>query len=233
MNNTNKFLKTLQERRQMAFFFDMDGTLINSMPYHSRAWTAIMQSIGIDFDIKDCYLEEGRTGHELLKNFVKKYLKKDLTEAELQQLYREKSKLFDHIQKVQPIEHVCDVLQFIRNELQAQLWVVTGSGLEDLWERLNGYFPDVFGKDKIICAYDIKQGKPAPDPYLTAWERSGLPKENCCVVENAPLGVLSGKRAELFTVAVNTGILENHYFEEAGADVIFPSMEEFLAFLQQ
>ena len=134
---------------------------------------------------------------------------------------------------MQPIEHVCDVLQFIRNELQAQLWVVTGSGLEDLWERLNGYFLDVFGKDKIICAYDIKQGKPAPDPYLTAWESSGLPKENCCVVENAPLGVLSGKRAGLFTVAVNTGILENHYFEEAGADVIFPSMEEFLAFLQQ
>ena len=91
----------------------------------------------------------------------------------------------------------------------------------------------IYGKDKIICAYDIKQGKPAPDPYLTAWERSGLPKENCCVVENAPLGVLSGKRAELVTVAVNTGILENHYFEEAGADVIFPSMEEFLAFLQQ
>ena len=59
-----------------------------------------------------------------------------------------------------------------------------------------------------------------------------LAKEECCVVENAPLGVQSGKAAGLFVVGVNTGILKEKDLYDAGADIVFPSMPALHAWLQ-
>jgi beta-phosphoglucomutase-like phosphatase (HAD superfamily) len=82
----------------------------------------------------------------------------------------------------------------------------------------------------MITAFDVKHGKPDPEPYLKAWERCGLPKEQCYVIENAPLGIRSGKAAGLTVFAVNTGILTKE--DLAQADQVFDSMTELLAFLQ-
>ena len=56
---------------------------------------------------------------------------------------------------------------------------------------------------------------PGHHPYLKAWERSGLPKEQCVVIENAPLGIRSGKAAGLTVYAVNTGILTREDLAQA------------------
>lgn len=76
----------------------------------------------------------------------------------------------------------------------------------------------------MVTAYDVKHGKPDPEPYLRAWERSGYPKEQCCVIENAPLGVRAGKAAGLYTIAVNTGPLPDEMLQREGADQVFPDM---------
>ena len=47
------------------------------------------------------------------------------------------------------------------------------------------------------------------------------------VVENAPLGVRAGYAARIFTVAVNTGPLADEILLEAGANLLFHSMQEF------
>ena len=85
-----------------------------------------------------------------------------------------------------------------------QIWVVTGSGMRSLLDNLNSVLPAVFHPERMITAFDVVKGKPDPEPYLKAWERSGLKKEQCFVVENAPLGVRSGKAAGLTVYAVNT-----------------------------
>ena len=84
--------------------------------------------------------------------------------------------------------------------------------------------------DVEICGLDVMHGKPDPEPYLKAWERSGLEKEQCVVIENAPLGIRSGKAAGLTVYAVNTGILTREDLAEA--DEVFDSMAELLAYLQ-
>ena len=78
---------------------------------------------------------------------------------------------------------------------------------------------------------EIKKRKPDPEPYLKAWERSGIKKEQCFVIENAPLGIRSGKAAGLTVYAVNTGILTKE--DLAQADRVFDNMTELLAFLQE
>jgi beta-phosphoglucomutase-like phosphatase (HAD superfamily) len=96
-----------------------------------------------------------------------------------------------------------------------------------LLNRLNHHFPGFFSPDKMVTAFDVKKGKPDPEPYLMALQKGGLTAEQVIVVENAPLGVLSAKAAGLFTVAVNTGILKDEELLSRGADLLYGNMREF------
>jgi HAD superfamily hydrolase (TIGR01509 family) len=93
------------------------------------------------------------------------------------------------------------------------IYIVTGSGQESLLDRLNKWFPGTFCKEKMVTAFDVKKGKPDPEPYLIALAKSGVQPNEAFVVENAPLGVRSSVAAGLFTFAVNTGILTTEELE--------------------
>jgi len=78
----------------------------------------------------------------------------------------------------------------------------------------------------MVTAFDVKKGKPFPEPYLKALKKSGVNPWEAVVVENAPLGVEAAKAAGLFTIAVNTGPLEKEVLTNSGADVVLENMEE-------
>lgn len=215
-----------------AFFFDMDGVLFDSMPRHAIAWEEVMKLHGLPFTAYDCYINEGRTGESVIREAFQKALGRDATPEEVTTIYAEKSAYYHQLlQTTTPtIPGIKDVLHFVK-EKGAQIWVVTGSGMRTLLDSLNTVFPAIFQRDRMITAFDVTHGKPDPEPYLKAWERSGLPKEQCVVIENAPLGIRSGKAAGLTVYAVNTGILTRD--DLAQADQVFGSMAELLDFLQK
>ena len=214
-----------------AFFFDMDGVLFDSMPRHAVAWEEVMKLHGLPFTAYDCYINEGRTGESVIREAFQKALGRDATPDEVTTIYAEKSAYYHQLlQTTTPtIPGIEDVLHFVKAK-GAQIWVVTGSGMRTLLDSLNTVFPAIFQQDRMITAFDVTHGKPDPEPYLKAWERSRLPKEQCIVIENAPLGIRSGKAAGLTVYAVNTGILKRE--DLAQADKVFDSMAELLAFLQ-
>ena len=218
---------------QRAYFFDMDGVLFDSMPRHAIAWEEVMKIHGLPFTAYDCYINEGRTGESVIREAFQKALGRDATPDEVKTIYAEKSAYYHQLLKTTTptIPGVADVLQYIKNS-GSQIWVVTGSGMRTLLDSLNTVFPSTFQQDRMITAFDVTRGKPDPEPYLKAWERSGLEKEQCFVIENAPLGVRSGKAAGLTVYAVNTGILTRGDLIDAGADEVFNSMKELLVFLQ-
>jgi beta-phosphoglucomutase-like phosphatase (HAD superfamily) len=105
--------------------------------------------------------------------------------------------------------------------------VVTGSGQKSLLDRLNKNFPDIFKEELMVTAYDVKHGKPHPEPYLMALEKAGIKANEAVVIENAPLGVQAGVAAGIFTIAVNTGPLDDNILIDEGANLLFPSMNSF------
>jgi HAD superfamily hydrolase (TIGR01509 family) len=216
-----------------AFFFDMDGVLFDSMPRHAIAWEEVMKRHGLPFTTRDCYINEGRTGESVIREAFRKVLDREATPEEVKTIYAEKSAYYHQLVKnsTETIPGVGEVLQWVK-ETGSQIWVVTGSGMRTLLDGLNQAFPSVFQQDRMITAYDVVNGKPDPEPYLKAWKRSGLAKEQCLVIENAPLGVRSGKAAGLTVYAVNTGVLTREDLLREGADQVFDSMAELLAFLQ-
>jgi len=215
-----------------AFFFDQDGILYNSMPKHARAWSAVLQSHGYDYQEEDCYRNEGRTGQDVIRELILELEHREASEDEIWELYDEKSKLFRTLGEVEPIEGVVDVLRYLKKN-KKQIWVVTGSAQASLLDNLNTKIGPFFDRAQMITAFDVTHCKPDPEPYLLAWDRSKFPKKECCVIENAPLGVRSAKAAGLYTIAVNTGPLADAALWDEGADQVFASMADLLAWLKQ
>ncbi|MCQ2310524.1 MAG: HAD-IA family hydrolase [Paludibacteraceae bacterium] len=211
----------------------MDGTLFDSMPNHSAAWEEVMSGHGLHFSAYDCYVNEGRTGQDVIHEAIWAKEHRNATEDEIWAIYEEKTAAFQRRGGAGPIKGVIEVLQWIKNQPNTQIWIVTGSGQKTLFDTLQNTFPDIFEKDKMVTAFDVQKGKPDPEPYLIAWQRSGLKKEECCVIENAPLGIRSGHEAGLFTIGVNTGILTKEDLTNAGANIVFDNMPDFLNWLKQ
>ncbi len=221
--------QSINDDMKKAYFFDMDGVLFDSMPHHAIAWEEVMKAHGLSFTVRDCYLNEGRTGESVIREAMWKAYHRDATPDEIEKIYAEKSAYFHRMGETFPISHVADVLQYVK-ACGDQIWVVTGSGQRSLLDSLQTTFPSIFQLDRMITAFDVTHGKPDPEPYLKAWERSRLKKEQCFVIENAPLGIRSGKAAGLTVYAVNTGILARE--DLAQADQVFDNMLDLLSFIK-
>ena len=80
--------------------------------------------------------------------------------------------------------------------------VVTGPGQKSLLETLEQKFSKYF--QWFRNSFDVKYGKPNPEPHLMGLQKAGVKANEAIVVENAPLGVRAGVAAGIFTGAVNT-----------------------------
>ena len=125
-------------------------------------------------------------------------------------------------------------MQELLHQLKAQgldIYIVTGSAQQSLFDTLNTHFPGIFVREKMVTAFDVTHGKPDPEPYLTALRKAAVQPWQAMVVENAPLGVRSAVAAGIFTIAVNKGILQPHELRNAGADIVLNSMDALTALL--
>lgn len=220
--------QTAKSQKLKAVFFDQDGVLYNSMPYHAESWAWAMTKHGLPYTAMECYRNEGRTSTGVIQEHHQQMFGTDATPELIEAIYKDKTEHFTQMTGGFPgiIPNVDKVLYFLRSQ-GVQCWVVTGSGQRNLINALNKTFDNVF--TGIISSFDVTKGKPDPEPYLKAWERSGFKKEECMVVENAPLGVRAAKAAGLYTLAVNTGPLPDEELWDEKADEVLPDMQALLA----
>ena len=209
-----------------AVLFDMDGVLFNSMPNHAEAWHRTMAQYGFTLSREEAYLHEGRTGASTINIVSRRERGYDATEEEIKRIYRTKSEIFNQYPQAERMPGAFEVLTQIK-EAGLTPMVVTGSGQTSLLDRLNHNFPGIFRKELMVTAFDVKYGKPNPEPYLMALKKGGLQPNEALVVENAPLGVQAGTAAGIFTIAVNTGPLSDHVLLDEGANLLFHSMPDF------
>ena len=215
-------LKSLDLR---AFLFDMDGVLYDSMPFHAKAWKYAFSKEGIAFDDYNVYLREGMTGNSTVEEVFLSQLKRWATEEDCQRVYRTKADYFVSLGEAREMPFVDQVIEKIKANGK-EIFLVTGSGQLSLIDKLNHSFPNTFVKERMVTAFDVKKGKPDPEPYLMALKKGCLNARQAIVVENAPLGVRAGVAAGGFTVAVNTGILKDEDLLKEGANLLYHSMEE-------
>lgn len=210
-----------------AVLFDMDGVLYDSMPNHAIAWQQSMAQFGIQMTAEDAYSTEGARGVDTIRQMVKKQQGRDIDEGEAQQMYDVKSRIFHELPEAPMMPGIMDLMRQIQAD-DIQIGIVTGSGQRPLIQRILKDFKAFVDEAHITTAYDVRHGKPHPDPYLIGLKKAGnLKPYEAIVVENAPLGIRAGVAAKIFTIAVNTGPLPAQVLLDANADLLFPTMTDF------
>ncbi|MCR4701522.1 MAG: HAD-IA family hydrolase [Bacteroidaceae bacterium] len=214
-----------EEMNLKAVLFDMDGVLFDSMPNHALAWSEGMKKYGLPMTKEEAYMHEGRTGAGTINILAQRTWGRDATEEEKQQIYAWKTEVFNKCPQAGPMPGAAELLNKIKAD-GLQIVLVTGSGQKSLLDRLNTHFPGIFTSDKMVTAFDVKYGKPNPEPYLMGLQKAGIKPNEAIVVENAPLGVQAGVAANIFTIAVNTGPLPDSVLLCEGANLLLHSMQE-------
>lgn len=207
-----------------AVLFDMDGVLFDSMPNHAYAWSTSMTQFGLHMTPEEAYMHEGRTGSGTINILAQRYWGRDATEEEKQLIYKAKSEVFASCPEARQMPGAGELLNKVKASGHTPI-LVTGSGQLTLLDRLNHNFPGIFSRERMVTSFDVKYGKPNPEPYLMGLQKGGIRPWEGIVVENAPLGIQAATAARIFTIAVNTGPLPDQVLWDAGADLLFPSMQ--------
>ena len=212
-------------RDKKAVFFDMDGVLYDSMGAHADAWNNAFRFYGIDFPQEKVYENEGRTAQSTINLAFQQNEQRNASEQEIEQIYSKKTELIDFLPDIVPFKGAIKLMEYLK-KLGIAIWIVTGSSQGKFLEALQNDFEGYVTAEQVISGNDVKHGKPNPEPYLLALKKSGFNSTEVIVIENAPLGILSAKAARIFTVAINTGILDDSVLLDSGADLVFQDWNE-------
>jgi len=200
-----------------AVLWDMDGTLIDSMPYHVEAWTEVLEPLGYHFAPEQLLKTFGLRNEEIVRD----HLKLDRPQAELQRLIEEKEERYRRLVSERGLALLPGARRWL-DDLKAADWpqaIVSSAPRLNMAAVLQGTQLGDF-MDTIVCAEDVERGKPYPDPFLFAADRLGLRPQRCIVVEDAPAGLAGARRAGMKTI----GVLTTH--EALEADRVVRSLEE-------
>jgi HAD superfamily hydrolase (TIGR01509 family) len=198
-----------------TFIFDCDGVITDSMPYHYRAWKKVFADFGLNVSKFQIYEREGQKGIESIRElcalqgvpFIPK---------EARRLLQKKEKYFKRHSRTKYIPGARSFIKYLDRKGCA-LALVTGTSRQEIRKVLP---PDLFDCFTVtVCGCDVKKGKPHPEPYLKALRELKIHRNEALVIENAPFGIRSAKRAGLHCLALETS-LPARYLKEA--DFIFP-----------
>ncbi|MGJ3701055.1 HAD family hydrolase [Variovorax sp. AFSI2.2] len=182
-----------------AFIFDMDGTMIDSMPWHARSWVEFVARHGLKLDVTDILARTtGRTGTECMRELFER----ELSDAECQTLVHEKEEIYRALFHDNFTE-VAGFTAFAKAAVVRGLKVAVGTAgdkhnIEFAMSRLKmDPLPlAIVGGDEGFA------GKPTPEIFLEAARRIGVAPERCIVFEDAPFGIEAARRGGMRAVAV-------------------------------
>jgi len=183
-------------KKPRGLIFDFDGTLVDSMPLHWRAWDSVCQRHGIEFSEQRHYSLGGMPSRKILA-MLKKEQGLDFDPAALS---REKEEAYLPLMgEVELIEPVAAIAREHRGKIP--MAIATGGRtqfIEPLLEQVG--IADWFCA--LVTSDDVVNPKPAPATFLKAAALMGVPAEDCRAYEDTDLGLQSIRAAGMEAVDV-------------------------------
>ncbi|MBS0437559.1 MAG: HAD family phosphatase [Proteobacteria bacterium] len=205
-----------------GFLFDLDGTLIDSMPHHHDAWVAWHARRGLSLDADAFFAATaGRANDEILAEMFPA-----ATPAERVAMADEKETLYREI-AAQHLKLIEGAQGFVERALaQGLLLAVCTASTPENMALAFARFPIRDWVETVVSPADGLRGKPHPDIFLEAARRLGLAPAQCLVFEDAPLGIEAAHRAGMGAVALTTTLPDSAF---AGYPNLLASAPDFRA----
>ncbi len=206
----------------MEIIFDMDGVLINSNAAHLASWKKIAAQDGVSFSDEVFWKTFGMTSEYIVEKY---WGNTTLTTKQISAIVDRKETAFRESVKefIQPIEGSVDFVRFL---LKKGYKMAVGSSAPRVnveyvldWLEIRDCFNEC-----VVAGDEVKQGKPAPDIFLTAAKKLNTTPENCVVIDDSRSGVNAGKNAGMTTIGFfSAGHSQDEY---ENADYVVRSFEE-------
>jgi beta-phosphoglucomutase family hydrolase len=196
---------------------DMDGTLIESTEADYLAWKWLFADYNQEFSFQEYMPLLGIKSADVLHH------KLQLNGEELTQALRSKMNYFREVVEDNGIRAVPFAQSFLRSlkDYPVKVALATSSRREKmqlLMEKVE--FLNYF--DVIVTGEEVHHGKPAPDIFLQAAQKLGVPPDKCVVIEDATNGVAAAKNAQMKCIAITTTHLAEQLLY---ADLVVDSFE--------
>jgi beta-phosphoglucomutase family hydrolase len=182
-----------------AVIFDLDGTLVDSMPAHFAAWSEALAQFNVPKDVfpEDVfYSMGGRPTTDIVAELNGEFgLRLDPADVAL----AKRDAFMNLLDQVEINEDVVNYAKSLRGKIP--MAIATGGTRVVAEKTLQAVgISDLF--DEVVTADDIKCGKPAPDIFLEAAKRLEVDPKNCLVLEDAPAGIMAAQCAGMEVVTV-------------------------------
>ncbi len=217
-------------RGGIAFLFDLDGTLIDSVYQHVLAWREALEAAGIELAVWRIHRRIGMSGG-LFVNALLRETGHQLTaeeEANLQRLHAEA--YAREVKQVRPLPGARELLSYLSRAKVP--WAIATSGrIENAHHALDvlGVGPEV----PVITRDQVQYAKPDPDLFLAAAERLGVEISASVVVGDSVWDLLAARRARALGVGLLSGGYGQDELERAGAYRVYQDPADLLQHLDE
>ncbi|HEY4325296.1 MAG TPA: HAD family phosphatase [Mucilaginibacter sp.] len=185
-----------------AFIFDLNGTMINDMPYHTKAWQNLLNNdLGGDFTWDEVKPQMYGKNPEVL---VRIFGPNRFTMDEMNRLSFEKERRYQE-EYLPHLELLPGLHEFLENAYQKGIVMAIGSAaipfnIDFVLDNLNirKYFK------VIVSADDVELSKPHPETFLKAAKLLGVSPGDCLVFEDVPKGAEAAANAGMQTIVITT-----------------------------
>lgn len=208
-----------------AVAFDMDGVLTNSMPSHFEAYRRVFAEKSVTISEHEIYAREGQSSPQVVR-WLARERRLALHESDLDAMAKRKQEIFFSFGP-QPLYPGAAQLVADLAARGVPLALVTGTYRANAEQHLG---PLIKHFRAVISSEAVKKTKPDPEPYRKAFEALGVDPEDGVVIENAVLGVESGKAAGAKVVAITTTLPAR---ELGKADMILSNLAEVREWLRR
>lgn len=206
-----------------AILFDMDGTLVDNIPFHQEAWLRFLGNHGIHLRPEDFHAQNHGTLNEMIRKFfphVESMEKRIELGAEKEATYR-------HIYRpyLKEIEGLTPFLKFLQLQ-QISCHLATMGDQNNIDFTLNGlgirhFFETVTG------GHEVLKGKPDPEIFIKSMEKAEVKPGNVLVFEDSGGGIRSAKSAGLKVIGIATTHSKKELIE-MGCEAAFSDFHEVL-----
>ncbi|MBI2496926.1 MAG: HAD family phosphatase [Opitutae bacterium] len=184
-----------------GYIFDLDGTLVDTMPLHYRAWNRAMRQAGLGEELsEDLFYALGGVPTRRVARLLADHYRLTI---DVEKVFHQKEALFLELRSEMKL--IESVVAFARRAVAGRIPVsVASGGPRDVVRHtlelmhLAELFP------VVVTPEDVTHGKPAPDLFLLAAEKMGVAPQKCLVFEDAEPGIQAAEAAGMKWVRVES-----------------------------
>ena len=166
-----------------GLIFDCDGTLVDTMPIHFKAWSITTEKYGLIFPEDRFYALGGVSPFEVLRILSSEQDKK----IDFEEVTQEKESLY--MQLISEAKEIPEVMEIVRSNFEKIPMAVASGGTSETVIGILNHCSIKHYFDVIVTSEDVENPKPAPDTFLEAATRMNIAPEKCRAYEDADMGI--------------------------------------------